>query len=384
MEEISFADKDLLVMKLLHYFITEKEYNPIILRGVNNEIWLENMDAPYKIVRINTGYIHNNEQLNFDMFKTKKIMGKIKLKTFSLSMNTLSLFLDLGENVDLVSDNHIDCIKIVDEKDINSSKLIVDAYPDIKEKLKFDEKGIELFNKITVDINKKNMKDAKRAEEIFKPKTPYVTYTLMVVNIIMFILMYALGRGSEDKYTLIEFGALNKQLVLAGDYFRIITSAFLHIGVLHLICNMYALYILGKDIESYFGTVRYIIIYFVSIIVGSLMSLVFSADNVISAGASGAVFGLMGALLYFGYFYRASLNNSITQQVLPVIAINLFIGFMSTGINNFAHIGGLLGGLLGAMAVGVKYKTNAKNTFNGYVALVALIGFLSYMVFVKG
>ena len=92
--EISFRDKDLLVMKLLHYFITKEGYNPVILRGVNNEIWLEHMDAPYRIIRINTGYIHNNEQYDFDMFKTKKIMNRIKLKTFSLSMNALSFFLD--------------------------------------------------------------------------------------------------------------------------------------------------------------------------------------------------------------------------------------------------------------------------------------------------
>ena len=178
MNEISFRDRDVLVMKLLHYFIVEKGYNPIILRGIDNEIWLENMDAPYRIVRINTGYIHNKEQYDFDMFKTKKIMSRIKLKTFSLSLNTLSLFLDLGEDVELSSNNVINCVKIGDENDISSSKVISDAYPDIKDKLKFDENGVELFARITNDINKKNMKDAKEAEEVFKEKTPYVTYVV--------------------------------------------------------------------------------------------------------------------------------------------------------------------------------------------------------------
>ena len=115
--EISFREKDVLVMKLLHYFITEQGYNPIILRGVTDEIWLENMDAPYKIVRINTGYIHNEEQFDFDIFKTKKIMSKIKLKTFSLRMNALSLFLDLGDSVVLKSNENINCIQIKDESD---------------------------------------------------------------------------------------------------------------------------------------------------------------------------------------------------------------------------------------------------------------------------
>ena len=92
-------DKNIMTMKLLHYFITEKNYNPIILQGVDNEIWLENLDEDYQVIRIVSNYIHNDEQFNFDVFKTKRIMKKIEKKTLSLSMNSLSIFLDLGENV---------------------------------------------------------------------------------------------------------------------------------------------------------------------------------------------------------------------------------------------------------------------------------------------
>ncbi len=383
MNEVSFRDKDVLVMKLLHYFITEKGYNPIILRGVDNEIWLENMDAPYRIIRINTGYIHNKEQYDFDMFKTKKIISRIKLKTFSFSLNTLSLFMDLGEDVELLSNNIINCVKVKDEKDIKLSKEITEAYPDIKDKLTFNEKGVELFAKITNDINKKNMKDAKEAEEVFKEKTPYVTYALLIINIIIFILMYIIGDGSEDINTLVNFGALAKDLVFNGEYYRLITSAFIHIGVIHLIFNMYALYILGKDIESYFGSIKYTFIYLTSALIGSLLSLVFMTDYSVSAGASGAIFGLMGSLLYFGYNYRVTLNNSITKQILPIIFLNLLIGFTSSGINNYAHIGGLLGGYIASMVVGVKYKTKKSEQINGAIVLILLILFLIYMSFFK-
>lgn len=383
MEEVSFRDKDVLVMKLLHYFITIEGYNPVILRGVNNEIWLENMDAPYKIVRINTGYIHNKEQLDFDLFKTKKIMTRIKLKTFSLSMNTLSLFLDLGEDVELISNNNIECVKVANEEDIKDSKLIIDAYPNIYEKLSFTEKGIELFTKITNDINKKNVKDAKEAEEVFSEKTPYITYALIIINIIIFLLMYIIGNGSEDTRTLVDFGALSKILVKYGDYYRIITCAFLHIGILHLLCNMYALYIIGKDIESFFGRFKYIFIYLISTIVGSLTSLTFMDEYTISAGASGAIFGLMGSLLYFGYNYRVTLNNSINKQILPIIFINLLFGFMSSGVDNFAHLGGLLGGYIASMVVGVKYKTSKGEKINSAIVLILLLLFLIYMSFFR-
>ena len=81
--DTQISERDLLSMKLLHYFITKKNYTPIIVQGVENEIWLENLDSDYKVVRIVNSYIHNDEQLNFDVFKTKRMVKKIKRKTFS-------------------------------------------------------------------------------------------------------------------------------------------------------------------------------------------------------------------------------------------------------------------------------------------------------------
>ena len=96
MELASVEKMDELVMKLLHYFITEKSYNPIVLHGAKNEIWLENLEEDYKIVRIVSNYIHNDEQLDYDIFRTKQIMKRIKKKTFSLNLKTLSIFINLG------------------------------------------------------------------------------------------------------------------------------------------------------------------------------------------------------------------------------------------------------------------------------------------------
>ena len=382
--EISFRDKDVLVMKMLHYFITEEGYNPIILRGVSDEIWLENMDAPYKIVRINTGYIHNDEQMDFDMFKTKKIMGKIKLKTLTWQLNTLSLFVDLGDSVEIKSTNNISCVSVKNTDDIANSKLVYDFFPNIKEKLKFNEEGIELFTKITEDINRKNIKDAKEAEDVFKEKVPYVTYILIAINVIMFIITNLLNRYGGSVNSLIYLGALNKYYVVnMHEYYRLIASAFLHLDIVHLFFNMYALYVLGRSIENYFGKIKYIIIYLLSALFGSLVSLIFLDSSVVSVGASGAIFGLMGALLYFGYHYRAMLNNAITRQILPLIILNLFMGFIVSNINNFAHIGGLIGGLICSVAVGVKYKSTKFERINGIICTLLFLLFLIYMVFMR-
>ena len=116
--------KDVVVMNLVHYFITEKNYNPVVVRGVNDEIWLENMKSDYKLVRIVSHYIHNNEQLNYDYFRTKQISNKLKRKTFSFNMSVLNIYVDLGDNVNISNDDeHFMSVFINKMKDINNKYL---------------------------------------------------------------------------------------------------------------------------------------------------------------------------------------------------------------------------------------------------------------------
>lgn len=374
---------DEIVMKLLHYFITKQNYNPIVLHGAKNEIWLENMEKDYKIVRIVSNYIHNDEQLDFDLFRTKQIRKQIKRKTLSLKMNVLNIFVNLGDNVNLdnAKPSQMDCLNINKLSDFTKYSNIIEIYPDIDKETN-KEAGIELFLKLSSEISKKSEQDAISAEKVFKDKRPYITIALIIINIALFILMYILGNGSQDGETLLKFGANYSPFVKAGQYYRLITSAFLHIGLIHLLCNMYALYILGPQIESFFGKFKFIIIYLGSAIIGNLLSCMFEAGS-LAAGASGAIFGLMGALLYFGYHYRAYLGGVMRSQLIPVILFNLIIGFSTNGVSNAAHIGGLLGGVLLAMAVGVPNKSKTGDKINGVVLTTILIGFLIYMVFFK-
>ena len=168
-QEMMLDEKNILTMKLLHYFITEKNYNPIILQGVDNEIWLENLEEDCKVVRIVSNYIHNDEQFDFDVFKTKRIINKIKKKTFSLNINVMSIFLDMGENItkDINDNPKLMCINVHDEEDIKKNKIIEKVFPDLSNKIKYSEEGIELFMKISGDINKHNKKDAKKLEKLF-------------------------------------------------------------------------------------------------------------------------------------------------------------------------------------------------------------------------
>lgn len=347
MENIKMTGKDVVVMNLVHYFITEKNYNPVVVRGVNDEIWLENMKSDYKLVRIVSHYIHNNEQLNYDYFRTKQISNKLKRKTFSFDMNVLNIYVDLGDNVSISNDDeHFMSVYVNKMKDINN-KYLLDIFPDIVEKTGHKEKGMELLFKITDDINKSNVKKNAKLDKLFSKKTPYITYIIMGICFIMFLIT---GMGN-DTGVLIKYGANLDVLVKNGEYYRLLTSMFLHSGLLHLFFNMYALYIIGPQVESFFGKTKYLIIYLLSGISGSLLSVAFNV-NTVSVGASGAIFGLFGALLYFGYNYRGYLGNVIKSQILPVVIINLIFGFISTGVDVAGHIGGLIGGIIVSSVLG--------------------------------
>lgn len=375
MNDISFTTNDEMVIKLLHYFITEEGYHPIVLHGAKDEIWLENLNNDYKIIRIVSNYIHNDEQLEFDLYKTSQITKKIGKKVFSHKMPTLNFFVNLGENVHL---NNKFCFDVKKNTDLKKYDIVMSYFPNIMSKLKFKEKGIELFMKITNDINKVSEEESKKAEDVFNMKKPIVTYILMGLCIIVFILMYILGKGSTNIETLINFGALNKYYVIFGDYYRLFTSMFIHIGIIHLAFNMYALYEIGPQIENFYGKIKFLIIYILSGVIGGLFSI--ALNNSISAGASGAIFGLFGALLYFGYYYRVYLGNVLKSQILPIIILNLGLGFILEGIDIAAHFGGLIGGILISMILGVKYKSSKIDRINGIVITSILVGFLIFLI----
>ena len=303
-------------------------------------------------------------------------MKQIKKKTFSFDMNTLSLFVNLGENVDIekyVHSENVDCAKVEDVDDLNNYDFIKSSFPNITNKMTFNEEGMNLFFKITDEIGKKNEQDTIHNEEIFRKKTPFITYGLLIINLIIFLLC---NFDENYVYSLALFSNIG------SEYYRLITAAFTHYDFFHFLFNMYALYVIGSQIESFLGKGKYIAIYLFSIITSSLLSLTFLNDNIISLGASGAIFGLFGALLYFGYHYRIYLGSVMRSQIIPIVILNLALGFMITGVDNAAHIGGLVGGTLITMALGIKYKSNRVEKVNGIILSLIYLIFLVYISFI--
>ena len=371
---MSISKTDEITMRLVHYFVTKENYQPIIVNGLDNEIWLENLDKDFGVIRINANYIHNKEQLDFDKFKASTVIKQIKRKTLTLNMNYLTILLDVNEDVELTDDKHNKILKIDEMNDIN--KNLIDLFPEIKNDDISSDDAMDFFIKVTNDINESTEERTKLYENTFGKKFIFVTYALIAVNVLIFILQL-LGIVTSSKF------GMNADLVKSGEYYRLFTSAFLHGGIIHLLCNMYSLYIIGTQLETVLGKFKLILIYVLSIFGASLLSGVINGSSVMSVGASGAIFGLLGALLYFGYHYRLYLGNALIYQILPVVGINLLIGFTTPGIDNWGHIGGLVAGYLAGMIVGVHGKSNTSDKVNGVIVTCLLFGFLTYMLFCR-
>lgn len=186
-----------------------------------------------------------------------------------------------------------------------------------------------------------------KENKVFEKKAvPVITYSLILINILVFLVSALLSGNifSINQDVLIAMGAKYNPGIYNGEYYRLITCAFLHGGVVHIALNMYSLYCVGPMIEEVYNKTKFTIIYFVSAILASLFSLYFS--DAVSIGASGAIFGLLGAALIFGIKMRNRINKNFLFNIISVIAINIFIGASLPNIDSFAHIGGLIGGIV--------------------------------------
>ncbi|TGE31288.1 rhomboid family intramembrane serine protease [Desulfosporosinus sp. Sb-LF] len=179
--------------------------------------------------------------------------------------------------------------------------------------------------------------------ELKKTFIPFFTYFVLGINIAVFLLMTFAG-GSTDQRVLIAFGAKVNTLIRAGEIWRFLTSNFIHIGAMHLFFNLYALWSLGPLTEESFGHRRFLMIYIFSGIGGSIASFLFS--SALSAGASGAIFGLLGSLLYYCFKRPYLWKSGLGMNLMVVIVVNLGFGFIQPGIDNYAHLGGLLTGTI--------------------------------------
>ena len=180
-------------------------------------------------------------------------------------------------------------------------------------------------------------------------KTAYVNFAIIAINIVVFLYLETKG-STESSEFMITHGALFEPAVLYGkEYWRLLTSVFMHFGMEHLANNMLILFVLGDNLERALGKVKYTIFYLVCGIGANVVSMWVDLQQqsyTVSAGASGAIFGVIGGLLYAVVVNRGQLEDLSTRQLVILVGFSLYHGFTSSGVDNVAHVAGLVIGIL--------------------------------------
>ncbi|CAJ1178567.1 rhomboid family intramembrane serine protease [Companilactobacillus crustorum] len=210
----------------------------------------------------------------------------------------------------------------------------------------------------------------------------YVTWLLLLVTVAMFLVESLLG-GSQNLNTLILLGAKTNSLIQEGQWWRLITPMFLHIGIFHIFMNGFTLLYVGQVLEPMIGHWRFLILYVLSGITGNLASFAFGANNALSAGASTSLFGMFGAFLALALIYRE--NRFLTElgkSFLGLIVVNLLMDLTMSGIDIWGHIGGAIGGLLLGYALGIPRINRPKMILR--ILAIVIVVVISYFMYVKG
>ncbi len=204
---------------------------------------------------------------------------------------------------------------------------------------------------------------------------PRLTYVLLAIIVLIGLYTFTLSINARNQF-FTDWAKINEP-IRNGEYYRLLTSMFLHLNLTHLLFNGYALYVIGRDVESLFGTVRFALIYLLGGLSGSLASFVFTSAP--SLGASGAIFAIFGAEMVYFYQHRelhGAAGQRHLQQLLFIMLLNLGLGFFSTTgatsfrIDNAGHIGGLVGGTVLTWFIGPAYRVHRDPEVEGGLTVV--------------
>lgn len=389
---LSFQE-EFIFWRLANYFISEHEYRIIQLSKSQKELWLEKLEnKEAQVIRILLYNLDWSNWMQRDIQLTLANGESIRKQLHKRSLDVLNIYVTAYPPVDDYEDyigqpllhpkgekTRITSLICDRQNQVKTIEKVMNESVPIIWKEEYEEHDIEVEKHAALVSARKKVLSEKALFENGKPR---FTYLFIAVQIMMFLLMEAAG-GSTNTSVLIQFGAKSNWLILEGEWWRLFTPIFLHIGILHLVMNTLALYYLGSMVERLFGNSRFLFIYLFAGFFGSLASLLFSQN--ISAGASGAIFGCFGALLYFGTVYPKLFFRTMGMNILVIIAINLAFGFSMSGIDNAGHIGGLIGGFLASSMVHLPKQKRTVVQISTFLASAALIfGLFQYSYLNKG
>lgn len=209
----------------------------------------------------------------------------------------------------------------------------------------------------------------RETTQLFEPTKKSVNVILVAVTVLVFFVMQAweksITEGTFYEHTaafLLEHGALYGPSIRQGEWYRLVTHMFLHGDIWHLGNNMLILFCLGNALEHYVGKFSYVTIYFFSGILAGLGSVVYNTTSTVSVGASGAVFGVVGAMGWLVLQARGNLEGFTGQRMIVFILLSVYAGFADQGVDNAAHVAGLISGFLLAVLLCRKRPARSDET----------------------
>lgn len=345
--------------RLAYFFISDHGYRIVQLFENQKELWLEKLEnkkAP--IVRLLLQDIDWSNSMQRDIELTAANGERIRRQIGRREINVVNVYISEFPPVDEY-EYRLEKPYIFPEgnKTSVSSFLLAkgiyeSGFESLSNRLEREvffpiesEPKVQDVESIKKEALEHAMIKARSERAILANGKPFFTYIFMIIQIAVFFWLEMHG-GSTNNFTLIKYGAKFNPLIYNGEWWRFITPIFLHIGFLHLATNTLALYFLGEAVERIYGNIRFPFIYLFAGIIGVIASFLFSPN--ISAGASGAIFGCLGALLYFGVIYPKLFFRTIGINLIVILIVNLVFDFSATGIDNAGHLGGLAGGFLAA------------------------------------
>ncbi|UOQ93737.1 rhomboid family intramembrane serine protease [Halobacillus shinanisalinarum] len=361
-----FVKQEYFLWKLAHDLVNQQGFEMLHVNVDNSEIWLErDKRGKVQVIRLFHGQfnwrnelIRDLERIKLQMKQNKRLFRGKRLSLYCLYISEYPPVDEWEEmNQSELTNHEQTTIHYLD--DVHKMERVKALYeelgmrvPDLS--LEIDEQEAEgQVHYLKQLIATSQCEKKRESEALFTFGKPMLTYVLLALNILAYLFIEYKG-STTSITTLIEYGAKYNPAIVDGEWWRILSSMFLHIGTLHLLMNMLALYYLGAAVERIYGTLRFTFIYFLAGIFGGLAS--FMLNPQVAAGASGAIFGLFGALLYFGVHYKRLFFRTMGYNLIFVIGINLAFGILVPQVDNGAHMGGLLGGFIASAVCNLPKK----------------------------
>ncbi len=388
MEDLS---QDVYFWRLIHHLVVKGKMMAFKVNSNETEIWLEqegvNETTVVRIFRCNldwTNYIARDlEKLAQEGEKVRK---ELRSRRINIHNVYISNFLPVDSYEHMLNKTYVTKNKrlkiqsFIIDRECGSqfgitklSEILECALPLVNNEGEVNAYDLQRYRHEVKSISERKF---QKERSLFTYGKPLFTY-LILINVLMIFAFMEYYGSSTSLLTLVEFGAKYDPLIREGEWWRFFTAIFLHIGVLHLLMNSLALYYLGSAVERIYGTPRFVLIYVLAGIFGSISSFAFNSQ--VSAGASGAIFGCFGALLYFGVIHRKLFFRTMGVNVIVILIINLTLGFSIPMIDNGAHIGGLIGGFLASAILQLpKHKKSIQQLFSFIVTALSITGLLIY------